>query len=76
MTISDIRNHLENLVGHVTFDYNGYSCGIDPLAIDKFEMWCGDNMTTLTSVEDVMDVKFFDGGSLADIWDDITDLDY
>ena len=31
---------------------------------------------TSHSIEEVMGTKFFDGKSLEDIWDDITDLEY
>ena len=31
---------------------------------------------TAHSIEEVMETKFFDGKSLEDIWDDITDLEY
>lgn len=76
MTSNDIREHLENLIGAITFEYNGYSCGIDPLGIDKFEMWYGDESITLESVDAVMTTKFFDGNSLEDILEDTIEFDY
>ena len=30
MTAEDIREHLGNLIGAITFEYNGKNCGIDP----------------------------------------------
>lgn len=39
-------------------------------------MWYGDKSMTAHSIEEVMDTKFFDGKSLEDIWDEITDLEY
>lgn len=76
MSLSELKDHLANLVGHVSFDYNGNSCGVDPLALDSFDMWCGSKEVTVNSVYEVLTTKFFDGKSLKDIWNDITELDY
>ena len=76
MTIQELKVHLTNLVGHVTFIYNGFSCGIDPLAKDLFEVWCGDDAFSVSSVDEVLNDELFDGRSLTDIWDDVTDLDF
>lgn len=72
----DIKTYLDDLTSHVTFEYNGYSCGVDPLARDNFDMWCGEKNMTAHSIEEVMTTKFFDGESLEDILDDITELEY
>lgn len=76
MKIEEIREHLEKLIGCVTFEYYGYSCGIDPLECDKFEMWYGNKEMTASSIEEVMSVKFFDGNSLEEIVDDIIYLEW
>jgi hypothetical protein len=76
MTILELKNHLTNLIGHVTFEYNGYSCGIDPLSLNKFDMWYGNDAVTVNSIEKVMNEPLFNGKSLKDIWDDITNLDF
>lgn len=75
MTITEIKDYLANLNGHVTFCYNGYNCGIDPLATDEFDIWYGNDEMTVNSVDKVMTVNFFDGKSLKEIWNDITELD-
>lgn len=72
----NIREYLGNLTSHVTFEYNGYSCGVDPLALDSFDMWYGDENITVDSIEAVMKTKFFNGKALEDILDDVTDLEY
>ena len=41
-----------------------------------FDMWYGDESMTAHSIEEVMTTKFFDGKSMEDILDDITDLEY
>ncbi len=76
MTSSMIKKHLDDLIGCITFEYNGYSCGIDPLAHDDFDMWYGNDEYKAHSIDEVMKIKLFDGKSLEDIEDDITDLDY
>ena len=76
MTITEIKNYLSQLTSHVLFDYNGYSCGIDPISQNEFNMWYGDNETTVKSIDEVMTSKFFDGKSLTEIWYDVTELEY
>lgn len=72
----NIKEYLGNLTSHVTFEYNGYSCGVDPIAIDWFDMWYGDENITVDSIEAVMTTKLFNGKALEDILDDVTDLEY
>lgn len=76
MTDFNVKKYLENLTSHIMFEYDGKNCGVDPLSLDKFDMWYGDKSMTAHSIEEVTDTKFFDGKSLEDIWDEITDLEY
>lgn len=76
MTIAKLEDYLSKLTSHVIFNYDGISCGIDPLSRNRFDMWYGNKCITLQTVADVLYTKFFDGKSLKDIWDDITELDY
>lgn len=76
MTKLNIKNHLDILAGCITFEYNGYVCGIDPLAHDNFNMWYGIKKHTARSIDEVMKTKFFDGRALENIIGDITELDY
>ena len=76
MTLSELRDHLASLTGHVTFEYKGLPCGVDPLSLHIFDMWYGNAEVTVDSVEKVIDEKLFDGKALTDIWDDVTDLAY
>lgn len=75
MTDFNIKEYLGGLTSHVMFEYNGYSCGVDPLSLNQFEMWYGNQSMTAQSIDEVMTAKFFDGNSLEDILDDITDLE-
>ena len=74
--LSELKDYLSALVSHVLFEYNGRSCGINPLAFNNFEMWMGEKYMTARSVEEVLSVKFFDGKSIEEIWDDVTELEY
>lgn len=76
MTITELRNRLTNLVSHITFYYNGCACGIDPLSRNLYEVWCGDDSFSVTSVDEVLSKELFDGRALKDIWGDVTDLEY
>ena len=76
MTLAQFRFHLDHLVGCVQFDYNGYSCGVDPIGHTRYDVWYGNTVVTVTSVEDVLNTKIFNGKSLIDIWDDLTGFDY
>ncbi len=76
MNILELRKYLGDLIGQISFSYNGQLCGIDPLALDSFDMWYGAKTITASSVDEVMDAVFFDGKTLKDIWPDVTDVDF
>lgn len=76
MTLSQFKKHMDRLVGCVNFTYNGRPCGVDPLGRTQYDMWYGDNVITVNSVEDVLNVKFFDGKSLTEIWGEVIEVDY
>ena len=76
MTLQELGNHLANLVSCVTFYYNGYACGIDPLSQNLYEVWCGDDTFSVTSVDEVLNEELFDGRALKDIWDDVTEVNF
>lgn len=76
MTLSQFREHMDHLVGCVNFTYNGHSCGVDPFDRNNYDVWYGDDCVTVHSVEDILTVKIFDGKTLSEVWDDITECDY
>ena len=43
MAILELEKRINSLCTHVLFAYKGHSCGIDPLALDEFDMWCGES---------------------------------
>ena len=75
MKINEIRDRIAEIVTQITFTYNGKNCGVDPMSSTEFDMWYGDELLTASSTEEVMSTKLFDDKSLADIVDDIEDLE-
>jgi len=75
-TLAQFRFHLDNLVGCIQFDYNGYSCGVDPIGRARYDVWYGNTDVTVTSVDDVLCTTIFNGKTLQDIWDDLTEFNY
>lgn len=73
---SEIKTYLANLTGHVTFEYNGYNCGVDPFSHKSYDIWYGNDSITVDSIDAVMNLKFFNGKSLTDIWDDVTEVNF
>ncbi len=76
MTFSEFKNHLDHLIGCINFDYNGLHCGVDPIGRTRYEMWYGNEVVTVNSVESVLNMAIFNGKSLTEVWDNITELDY
>ncbi len=66
---------IQSIATHVTFIYNNTECGIDPLAIDKFNMWYGDITYTANSYQDVIGIKLFDGKNLLEIRSSIESIE-
>ena len=75
MKIDEIRDRIAEIVTQITFNYNVKNCGVDPMSSTEFDMWYGDELLTASSIEEVMSTKLFDDKSLADIVDDIEDLE-
>lgn len=76
MTAQTIKNRIIEMCSHFTFDYNGKSCGVDPLSHTHFEMWCGDNTYIATNINEVMSIPFFVGKPLSEITNKIDVIDY
>lgn len=76
MTTDDIRDRIVAMVSHVTFNYRGQDCGVDPLSRTRFDMWCGGDTMTADSIDAVMSTPFFMGKALQDISQDIAIIDW
>ena len=68
MSITELRDYLDNLTSHILFTYDRHDCGIDPLSLNSFDMWCDDNEINAKSVDDVL--------SLTEIWNNVNDIEY
>lgn len=73
MTIKAIRETVsfDGRASHLTFEYNGMRCGIDPISRDHFEMWYGDTDTVAKSIDEVMTIPLFAGKTLSEISNEI-----
>ena len=76
MTADTLRQYVVGLTSHVTFWYRGQQCGIDPISKDQYDLWCGDNTITVTSIDAVMNAPVFLGATLRDIAAEIVDIEY
>lgn len=75
MSLLELKKRINSLVSFVGFDYNNTSCGIDPISENHFEMWYGDNFVIAESIEEVFDIKIFEGKSLTEIFNNISNID-
>lgn len=75
MTAKELSDRIGEMCSHVLFDYNGKACGVDPIEPSRFDLWCGEQSTVATSLDEVMTLNFFDGKSLSEIVDDIENLE-
>lgn len=76
MNIEDFKNIISSLISHIFFDFNGKACGIDPLSRTEFDVWYGDTLKTVKSVDEVMKVPIFDGKPLEKIFNSIENIDF
>ena len=71
-----IKERINELASHFTFEYKNTACGVDPFSENDFDLWCGDNNMTAKSIDEVMTTPFFNGKSLSEIADDIEIIDF
>lgn len=75
MTMNQLREYLSNLVSHITFEYNGTNCGIDPISQNEFDIWYGESANTVNNLDLVFTIPIFDGKAFTDIFDEIESFD-
>ncbi len=75
MKAEDLKRRIESLCTHITFEFNGKDCGVDPFTHKNFDMWYGEEEMKAGSIDEVMNAPFFGGHALADIADKIKNLD-
>lgn len=71
MNADQIRSRIDELASHFTFYYLGKYGGVDPINRKHFDLWYGDDAITVHSLDEVMNIAFFDGKALKDITDQI-----
>lgn len=76
MTQKKFFEYIESLVSHIYFTYNGKDCVVDPFNAHCFILVYGDFETECKNIDEVKNGKYFDGKSLSEIFDDITDIEY
>lgn len=73
ITKAQIERDISETVGQCYgFDYNGQSCGIDPID-DHFDMWYGYETYIAKDVDAIFSAKLYDGKTLEEILPDIKD---
>lgn len=70
-----IKNRILEKASAVTFEYRGIIGGVDPISSREFNMWYNDEAITVFSIDEVMNKKLFNGNSLAEIADDLEEID-
>lgn len=70
MGIDDIKKTLGINFSHIVFDYAGEHCGVDPLAVNRFVAWCGDEEAEFKSVDELVEFPFLKGKKLKEICDE------
>lgn len=76
MNFKEFIDRIESFISHVFFKYNGKNCVVDPFNAHNFILVYGDFEVECKSIDEVKNGKYFDGKSLAEIFDNITDIEY
>lgn len=76
MTADRIKDRINQMISHFTFEYNGKNCGVDPFSKNDFDIWCGNDFKSVVSIDEVMNMPFFDNKSLSQIADEIKIIDW
>lgn len=75
MTVDKFKKIIMESFSVILFSYEGIDCGIDPMGMKEYDVWCGDNIKKVGSLDDVFNVPIFKGKKLLEIIDTINDFD-
>ena len=75
MTVEKLKNIIMKSFSVVLFSYKGLDCGIDPMGIKEYDVWCGETIETVDSIDKIMDIPIFEGKALKEIISDIHEWD-
>ncbi len=67
MDAKKLEKIIDGFTSAVTFIYNDRQCGVDPLSRTKYDVWYGDIVVTVDSLDKVMNCNIFDDKPLKEI---------
>lgn len=70
-TIETIRERLEDCVGNFCFRFHGVDCDIEPFRPDLLTLTCGGDSVDVNSIDDALNMPFFCGEELKNIFREI-----
>lgn len=76
MSAKELRNFITQGYTMLYFQYGGKEGHVDPYSHFEYLLWYDGNAKLVHSINEVMDTPFFDGHSLAEIADKLTDVDW
>lgn len=76
ITYAKVIDRLRTVITCFEFEYNGLRCGVDPFSKNDYDVWYGDKYVKMTSIDEVINTKFFDGKTLEEIFPDIEVIAY
>ena len=71
MTIQQVRDRLNEIVTCFEFEYKGKSGGVDPFNKHQFDIFYGDELETVDSIDKVMETPFIDGKRIEDVLNEL-----
>lgn len=76
MKADAIKNRIAEICTLFGFEYHGKDGNVDPYSQTEFLLFFDGAEKTVHSIDEVMSTPFFDGKSLAEIADEITNIDW
>lgn len=67
MNVTELRNHIENLISDLEFSYGGVDGSVCPINRNKIYLSYGDNSYEAKSIDEAMKIEFVDGQSLESV---------
>lgn len=71
MTAEKIKDRLSECCTHFLFEFSGQNCGIDPIGEMQYTIWFGEACTNVKGIEALMEIPFFAGKALNEIYNEI-----
>lgn len=71
MTVQQVRDRINEIVTCFEFEYKGKRGGVDPFSKNNFDIFYGDELETVDSIDKVMETPFIDGKRIEDILDEL-----